>query len=49
MEFYVCNEMQKLRDILDKNNIPWEDVSDKGHGDYPFWMCRTHFEYKDYF
>lgn len=41
----VCEEMQKLRDWLDENNIDWEDASedfveDKEHS---FWMCRTWF------
>ena len=48
MEFYVCDEMQKLRDKLDANNIPWEDAStkDSGSKDVDWWMCRTHFQYK---
>lgn len=53
MEFYVCKEMQKLRDWLDSQKIPWEDVSsdykDMAPVSYNIWMCRTHFEYKDNF
>jgi len=45
----VCEEMQKLRDWLDENNIDWEDMSEdfsKGSID-DFWICRTWFEIKD--
>lgn len=36
----VCEEMQKLREYLNKHNIQWTDVSEP----YCFsWMCRTHF------
>lgn len=49
MEFTVCEEMQKLRDKLDKNNIPWEDVSDDmSRKGFDYWICRTHFKYKNY-
>lgn len=44
----VCEEMQKLRDWLDENNIDWEDASEdyfKGSID-DFWICRTWFEIK---
>ena len=39
--------MQKLRDYLDQKKIEWDDNSEefiKG-----MWICRTHFEYEDYF
>lgn len=53
MDFYVCEKMQKLRDWLDDQQIPWEDVSsdykDMIPEPYNTWMCRTHFEYKDNF
>ena len=42
--FYICPEMEKLRDELSKRNITWSDNSDKGF--CGFWICRTHFEYK---
>lgn len=43
----VCEEMQKLRKMLDKKNIPWHDASDvmSEDKDWPMWICRTHFEY----
>lgn len=40
-KFYVCEEMQKLRDELDKRGIEWTDLSEK---DGEWWMCRTHFD-----
>ena len=41
----VCKEMQKLRDWLDQNNIPWIDFSeDYGRlGKVPCFICRTRF------
>ena len=41
-KFYICDEMQKLRDGLDERNIPWMDLTDK----YGLWICRTHFVIK---
>lgn len=43
----VCEEMKKLRQMLDEKNIPWHDASDvmSGSKDWPMWICRTHFEY----
>jgi len=38
-KFYVCEEMQKLRDGLDERKIPWKDLTDKD----ALWICRTHF------
>lgn len=39
-KFFVCKEMQALRDWLDKEGIAWEDKS----ADYgETWICRTHF------
>ena len=44
VEFEICAEMQKLRNYLNENNIPWEDGSE----DKPmFWMCRTRFDIGD--
>lgn len=40
----VCEEMQKLRDYLDSNNIEWKDKSDDWEMS---WICRTHFYYKN--
>ena len=44
----ICKEMQKLRDWLDENNIPWMDQSEDYHIDLgdlgKMWMCRTKFE-----
>ena len=37
--FYVCEEMQKLRDGLDERKIPWKDLTDQDN----LWICRTHF------
>lgn len=44
----VCEEMKKLRQTLDKKNIPWHDASEIMSEDkeLPMWICRTHFEYK---
>lgn len=44
----VCEEMNKLRQMLDKKNIPWHDKSEimSENKDWPMWICRTHFEYK---
>lgn len=41
-KFYVCEEMQKLRDGLDERKIPWKDLTDKDG----LWICRTHFRIK---
>lgn len=43
----VCDEMKKLRQMLDEKNIPWHDASDvmSGSKEWPMWICRTHFEY----
>jgi len=41
----VCEEMQKLRDYLDSKKIEWIDKSD---GCEMGWICRTHFDFKDY-
>lgn len=48
----VCKEMQKLRDWLDENKIPWEDVSEDfcrfnlNKIEHEMWICRTHFNIK---
>jgi hypothetical protein len=44
----VCEQMQLLRQLLDKKNIPWEDHSEDmtRDKDSPMWFCRTWFEYK---
>lgn len=44
----VCEEMKKLRQMLDEKNIPWHDNSEVMSEDkeWPMWICRTHFEYK---
>ena len=44
----ICEEMQKLRQMLDEKNIPWHDASEIMSEDkeWPMWICRTHFEYK---
>lgn len=43
----VCKQMQQLRKLLNKKNIPWEDHSEDITKDkyWPMWICRTHFEY----
>lgn len=43
----VCEEMKKLRQMLDKKNIPWHDASEimSDDKDWPMWICRTHFKY----
>lgn len=38
----VCDEMKKLREYLDSNEIEWADVSSEYSG---FYICRTHFTY----
>ena len=47
IKYFVCPEMRKLRNKLNKNGIAWEDKSEKGDG--LLWMCRTHFNYKGFF
>jgi hypothetical protein len=44
----VCEEMKKLRQMLDEKGIEWHDASDvmSEDKDWPMWICRTHFEYK---
>ncbi len=44
----VCDEMKKLRQMLDERKIPWEDASDafEENKEFPMWICRTHFKYK---
>lgn len=44
----VCDEMKKLRQMLDEKNIPWHDASDimSESKEWPVWICRTHFEFK---
>lgn len=39
-EFYVCEEMQKLRDGLTARGIEWKDETEKGP---VYWICRTHY------
>lgn len=44
----VCEEMKKLRKMLDEKNIPWHDASETMSEDkeWPMWICKTQFEYK---
>ena len=46
--FEICEEMKKLRNLLDEKNIPWQDHSEDTtrNKDWPMWYCRTWFEYK---
>lgn len=39
----MVTEMIKFRDLLDQNNIKWNDKSDEG------FIDRTHFYYRGYF
>ena len=41
----MCDEMKKLRDILDKKGIEWEDASET---DWYIYVYRTYFEFKDH-
>ena len=43
----VCDEMKKLRWMLDEKGVEWHDASDvmSGSREWPMWICRTHFEY----
>lgn len=43
----VCEEMKKLRKMLDKKGIEWHDASETAseRKDWPIWYCRTRFEY----
>lgn len=52
--FEVCEEMEKLRKILDEKGIKWEDKSEDWESQFKdmgmrmnHWMCRTHFTLKD--
>ena len=40
-EFYICCEMNILRNYLDKHEIKWEDIS--YHPENMRWICRTRF------
>lgn len=52
----VCEEMQKLRNALDKMGVEWDDASEewltppysngKNLADRRDYICRTHFSYK---
>ena len=44
----VCEEMQKLRKMLEKKGIEWHDNSEvmSENKEWPMWICRTYFEYK---
>ena len=41
-KFYVCNEMQKLRDGLTERGIEWKDSTQK---EPAYWICQTHYKY----
>lgn len=44
----VCEEMQKLRDILDNCMIQWWDCSeDMSSKNIAIWICRTRFNFYD--
>lgn len=45
----VCEEMKKLRKMLDEKEIEWKDNSEvmSESKEWPMWICRMHFEYKD--
>lgn len=42
----VCEEMQKLRKMLDEKGIEWRDNSEvmSESKEWPMWICRTYFE-----
>ncbi len=40
----MTEEMETFRDLLDEEQIEWEDVSE--FGSYP--ICRTHFKYRGF-
>lgn len=43
----ICDEMKKLRSILDMYGIKWEDASEQFESHTPefdVWICRTWFE-----
>lgn len=45
----VCEEMQKLRNLLDEKNIQWIDNSEDfkvSNNHLTMWICRTQFIYK---
>ena len=51
----MVEEMIKLRELLDKNGIPWEDKSTRhthpkewGLEEFSFSIDRTHFEFRGY-
>ena len=45
-DFYVCEEMKKLREGLTKRGIKWNDMTQYGPpGHEELWICRTKFEY----
>ena len=44
--FFVCEEMQKLRDQLDNHGIEWQDKSEH-YDDSNVWICRTWFTHNN--
>ena len=43
----VCDEMKKLREMLDKKGIKWMDYSDELIEEKGYFMCRTRFLFND--
>ena len=44
--FEICEEMKKLRNLLDEKNIKWTDATEEMSDLVK--IARTHFEYKGY-
>lgn len=41
----VVEEMKKLRELLDKKGIDWEDNSEDSEAFTDLWICRTRFKF----
>lgn len=41
--FRVCEQMSKLRQMLNEKGVHWEDHSQESEN---FWICRTRFKHK---
>lgn len=41
----VVEEMKKLRELLDKRGIKWQDNSEESDKITDYWICRTRFKF----
>lgn len=43
----VVEEMKKLRELLDKRGIAWQDNSEESDEITGYWICRTRFKFNE--